>query len=76
MGAEDFASYLDHVPGAMVRVGCTSDHIGGAPLHSPSFDIDEESLRIGARVMARTAILWSHPQQDTADSAEFIHGGI
>lgn len=76
MGAEDFASYLDHVPGAMARIGCTSDKAGGAMLHSPNFDIDEESLRVGARVMARTAVLWSDPSKGATLDAQFMHGGI
>lgn len=29
MGSEDFAYYLEKVPGAMIRLGCTSDNGGG-----------------------------------------------
>ena len=76
MGAEDFAAYLEHVPGAMARIGCVSDKVGGAMLHSPNFDIDEESLRIAARVMARTVIHWSDPRHDLVEDSEFVHGGI
>lgn len=61
MGGEDFSFYLAQVSGAMLRIGSTSDKAGGHPLHSPSFDIDEESLRVAARVMARAAIMWSQP---------------
>ena len=76
MGAEDFASYLDHVPGAMARIGCVSEKAGGALLHSPKFDIDEESLRVGARVMARAVVHWSDPQKESVEDSEFVHGGI
>lgn len=62
MGSEDFAFYVDQVPGAMVRWGCTSESTGGSPLHSPTFDMDEEVLRIGARVLARTVLGWSAPK--------------
>jgi len=62
MGSEDFAFYLDHAPGAMFRIGCSSAHVGGTPLHNPDFDIDEETLRIGARIMARAAIHWAKPK--------------
>lgn len=62
MGSEDFAFYLDFAPGVMFRLGCTSDRAGGMPLHNPDFDIDEEALRIGARVMASAAIRWSEPR--------------
>ena len=58
MGGEDFAFYLDHVPGAMFRLGCGSPEAGAASLHSAGFDLDERSLPIGAKVLARAAILW------------------
>jgi len=61
MGSEDFAFYVEKTPGAMFRLGCTSDRAGGYPLHSPTFDIDEEALRIGARILARTVVYWSNP---------------
>ncbi len=76
MGAEDFAFYLEHVPGAMARIGCASDRTGRSPLHAPDFDIDEESLRVAARVMARSAILWSDPNKESTGDGPFIHGGI
>jgi len=59
MGSEDFAAYLEHVPGAMFRLGCASPRVGDSGLHTPTFDVDEEALRIGAKVLARTAVLWS-----------------
>ncbi len=62
MGSEDFAFYVEKTPGAMFRLGCTSDQIGGFPLHSPTFDIDEEALRIGARILARSVVYWSDPE--------------
>lgn len=63
MGSEDFAFYLDHAPGAMLRIGCVSATKGGPPLHNPLFDIDEEAIRVGARILARAAILWSQPTE-------------
>jgi amidohydrolase len=65
MGSEDFAVYLEHAPGAMFRLGCTSERAGGVPLHNSEFDIDERALRIGARVLARAAVCWSDPSQGT-----------
>ena len=61
MGSEDFAYYLNHLPGAMMRVGCASAAVGDAPLHNSMFDIDEDALRVGASVLARAAVLWSEP---------------
>ncbi|MBC8356919.1 MAG: amidohydrolase [Planctomycetes bacterium] len=64
MGSEDFAFYLDKVPGAMIRIGCTSERAGGSGLHTPMFDIDEEALRVGARILARTAVYLSDPDRE------------
>jgi amidohydrolase len=58
MGSEDFAFYCKHVPAAMFRLGCTSDEVGGSPLHTPTFDLDEQSLKIGAKIMAHSALSW------------------
>ena len=58
MGSEDFAFYGKHVPAAMFRLGCVSDQVGGTGLHTPTFDFDEEALRYGMKVMARSAISW------------------
>jgi amidohydrolase len=63
MGSEDFSFYLDHAPGAMFRLGCVSQHAGGQALHAPGFDVDEEALRIGAKVLARAAVAWSDPRR-------------
>ncbi len=62
MGSEDFAFYLESAPGAMFRLGSASPSAGDAPLHTPRFDIDEEALRIGARILARAAIFWHSPK--------------
>ena len=66
MGSEDFAFYCKHVPAAMFRLGCMSDKIGGSPLHTPTFDIDEESLKIGAKIIAHTALSWMEMTADPA----------
>ncbi|MEZ5352198.1 MAG: amidohydrolase [Bryobacteraceae bacterium] len=63
MGGEDFANYLGALPGCMFRLGCISELAGGPPLHSPLFDVDERALAIGARILARMAVMWSRPEQ-------------
>ena len=50
LGAEDFGSFLDRVPGAMFALG-TSDGKHDWHLHSPDFDLDEEALPVGVAVM-------------------------
>ncbi len=50
---EDFALYLEHVPGALLWLGIANPAQGITHLlHAPDFDMDEEALVIGARVMA------------------------
>lgn len=49
MGSEDFSFFLDHVPGAFVRLGARDEGWEPLPLHSPAFDIDEKVLAVGTR---------------------------
>jgi len=52
MGGEDFAWYLQAVPGALARLGVRTP---GAPvydLHQSNFDIDEDALAVGVRFTA------------------------
>jgi len=58
LGGEDFAWYLDHVPGALARLGVRSLADSGPPLdlHQPTFDIDEDALAVGVRVLVHTAL--------------------
>jgi amidohydrolase len=57
MGGEDFAVYLDHVRGAQFRLGCAGAEGDWPMLHSPVFDVDEKAIPIGARIVARAALL-------------------
>jgi len=54
MGGEDFAFYLERIPGAMVRVGSASGSDTRYPLHHQRFDVDEAALPLAARLMAET----------------------
>lgn len=57
MGAEDFSHYLEHIPGAMFRLGTAGvDARTRHLLHSARFDVDERAIPLGARVMARSAL--------------------
>jgi amidohydrolase len=55
-GGEDFAWYLEHVPGAMARLGVWPGHGPMLDLHQPTFDLDERALPFGVRVLARAAL--------------------
>ena len=51
MGSEDFAWFLEDVPGALVRLGVgQNDH--PVDVHSPTFDIDEAAIEHGIAVGA------------------------
>lgn len=55
--AEDFAYFLEKVPGAFVFLGAGNEDRGiTAPHHSPEFDIDESALPRGAELLARLAL--------------------
>jgi amidohydrolase len=50
---EDFALYTTQVPGALLWLGTANPTAGLASLlHTPDFDIDEDALVVGVRVMA------------------------
>lgn len=53
MGAEDFSYYLEQMPGCYVRFGTRSPDGEYVPLHSPSFTVDEQVLRVGAEFYDR-----------------------
>jgi amidohydrolase len=57
MGGEDFAMYLDHAPGTMFRLGCAKNPEIAPKLHSPLFDVEEEVLTIGPRILLQAALL-------------------
>ncbi len=61
MGSEDFSFYCEQIPAAMFRLGSATGSENRFPLHSANFDITEESLLIGAKIMAHAVILWSAP---------------
>lgn len=55
MGSEDFAFYLQEIPGCYVRFGARRKEDEFIPLHSPAFDINEEVLKVGALYFAQVA---------------------
>jgi len=59
MGSEDFAVYVENVPGTMFRLGAAGDRSPWPSLHTPTFDVDERCLAVGAKVLARTVVAWS-----------------
>lgn len=58
MGGEDMAYFLERVPGCFAFVGSAPRGGTASPHHSPTFDIDEESLVLGAELLTRTAVAY------------------
>tara|TARA_B100001287_G_scaffold194779_1_gene164756 strand:- start:319 stop:1500 length:1182 start_codon:yes stop_codon:yes gene_type:complete len=55
MGAEDFAEFLDYVPGSMFRLGVTKND-NFAPLHSAEFNPDEVAIRVAVKLITDTIL--------------------
>jgi amidohydrolase len=54
MGAEDFACYLEKVPGFFFRLGTKGRPGTDFPIHHPQFDVDETAIPVGIK-----AFVWS-----------------
>ena len=55
MGGEDFAFYLEKIPGCFLRVGAREPGGERIAAHSPRFYAAEESMFVGAAVLAECA---------------------
>lgn len=53
MGAEDFAVYLEHAPGAMFRLGVGAEM---SALHTPTYDFGDEALPYGVSLFTHAAL--------------------
>lgn len=62
MGSEDFAVYLEQAPGAMFRLGAAGNDGTWTGLHTPTFDVDERCLMVGAKILARAVVEFVRPQ--------------
>ncbi len=60
MGSEDFAYYLEHIPGALIRVGTSCSPATSYSLHHAKFDVDEASMSIASHLMSRVLINYLH----------------
>src|SRR5580693_1184324 len=61
LGGEDFAWYLDSIPGALARLGTrTPGSASDFDIHQAVFDVDERAIGYGVRLMAATALTAMH----------------
>jgi amidohydrolase len=57
LGGEDFAWYLESVPGSLFRLGTRRPgSVEEFDIHQPMFDVDERCIAVGVKVMAATAM--------------------
>lgn len=63
MGSEDFSVFGEHAPVTLFRLGCVAS-APGPGLHTPLFDVDDQALAIGAKLLARTTIAASMALSD------------
>ena len=57
MGSEDFALFTDALPGVLFRLGTGNKEKGiTSSLHNCNFDIDEDAIVVGTKIMAWAAV--------------------
>jgi amidohydrolase len=56
MGGEDFAEFLQRVPGCLLRLGTGATPNTRHPLHHPAFDIDEQAMATGIGALVSLAL--------------------
>ncbi|MFD9307598.1 amidohydrolase [Streptomyces sp. NPDC060048] len=62
LGGEDFSWYLEHVPGAMARLGVrTPGDTAKHDLHRGDFDVDEAAIGVGVEFFTAAALLDARP---------------
>ncbi len=60
MGGEDFAVYLERMPGCFLRIGAREEGGEVIPAHSSRFVAAEESIFVGAAVLSECARVAGH----------------
>ncbi|MEB2269349.1 amidohydrolase [Bacillus safensis] len=60
MGGEDFAYYLQHVPGTFFYTGAMPENSQDVyPHHHPKFDINEKAMPVAAKVLANAVLSYN-----------------
>ena len=55
MAGEDFAHYMETIPGCFMRIGAREPGAATIPAHTPAFYAAEQSIFVGAAVLAECA---------------------
>jgi amidohydrolase len=64
--SDDVSEFLAHVPGCYFFVGGAAHDGRSGRHHSPTFSVEDESLRVGAGVMVRSALALAAPANASA----------
>jgi len=56
MGGEDFAYYLEHIPGSYYRIGCFDGR--STDVHTPIFDIDDACVTTAVQVLEKAVEIY------------------
>jgi len=60
MGGEDFAFFLERIPGSYFFLGVSDGRSGGYPsLHHPGFDFNDSALESGMKMFVHAALAYS-----------------
>ncbi|MEU9863839.1 M20 family metallopeptidase [Streptomyces sp. NPDC047971] len=63
LGGEDFSWYLEHVPGAMARLGTrVPGDTTRRDLHAGDFDVDERAIAVGVELFTAAALIDGAPK--------------
>ncbi|MFI8827524.1 amidohydrolase [Streptomyces sp. NPDC053431] len=64
LGGEDFSWYLEHVPGAMARLGVRAPGDSRVrDLHAGDFDVDERSIGVAVELFTAAALIDAEPKR-------------
>jgi amidohydrolase len=59
--SDDVSEFLNHLPGCYFFVGGAAADGSSGMHHSPTFSVEDESLRLGASIMVRSAVALAAP---------------
>lgn len=77
MGGEDFAYYLQKVPGTFFFTGAGNPEIGANfPHHHPRFDIDERAMLIASKALVAVTLRYLNGDQVVSDTQLSLNVGI
>jgi amidohydrolase len=63
MAGEDFAYYLERVPGAILRLGMDGPGRPSAMLHQPHYNFNDDALSTGIRILSQIALRWPRSER-------------